>query len=227
MLVVGAALYVFYVQSPPSPAEAAMFKQDPDSVFPVWITTQLPPGVTGLILAGAFAAAISSLDSALAALAQTSLALVYGKRGLESADQATVLWQSRAAVVFWGVALVACAIGLQLIRGNLNLISLAFGMVTYTYGPLLGAFLLALSPVRKDIRGIWIGTILSILLTLWARPDLYNLLASFGVLTIDQASAMRPSFTFAWLFPITCLLTLGCGYLFGRNRPILIASANT
>lgn len=217
MLFVGAGLYVYYFQNPPSPAEAALFSEDADTVFPVWITTKLPPGLTGLILAGAFAAAISSLDSALAALAQTSLSLVHSRSGLEKADQRKMLRQSHVAVVLWGIALIVCAIGLQAIRGNLNLISLAFGMVTYTYGPLLGAFLLALGPWRRDIRGIWIGAFLSILLTLWVRPDIYQLLAALQILPPDAAALFRPKINFAWLYPATCLLTLACGIFLGRK----------
>lgn len=219
MLAVGAALFVYYVQHPPSPGEAFLFAKDQDSVFPVWITTVLPPGLTGLILAGAFAAAISSLDSALAALAQTSLSLVHGKRGLESVDQKILLLQSRWAIIGWGVALIAAAVFLQAIRGHINLLSLAFGMVSYTYGPLLGAFLLALSPLRRDIRGLAIGTVISILLVLWIRPDLYNILATFGVITPGAAEAIRPKLNFAWLYPITCFITFACGVAFGRPRP--------
>ncbi|MBE2178954.1 MAG: hypothetical protein IAE97_00585 [Chthoniobacterales bacterium] len=217
MLAVGAALYVYYAQHAPTPAEAALFAKDADSVFPVWITTVLPPGLSGLILAGAFAAAISSLDSALAALAQTSMALWHGRDGLEAADQPRLVRQSRYAVVGWGVALILVAIGLQAIRGQINLLSLAFGMVSYTYGPMLGAFLLALSPVRRDIRGIVIGSVLSILLVLWVRPDVYNILAAFDVITPEQAAAARPKINFAWLYPVTCLITLGCGVVFGRK----------
>jgi Na+/proline symporter len=218
MLLVGAALFVYYIQHPPTALEAAQFAKDPDSVFPVWITTVLPPGLTGLILAGAFAAAISSLDSALAALAQTTLSLVHAKNGIENTDQQKLVRQSRVCVVLWGLALIAVAIGLQAVRGEINLLSLAFGMVTYTYGPMLGAFLLALSPIRRDIRGVLIGSALSILLVLWVRPDLYNILAAFQVLTPEQAAALRPKFNFAWLYPITCLITLACGILLGRKR---------
>lgn len=217
MLVIGAALFVYYQQNPPSPAAAALFGKDSDTVFPVWITTVLPPGITGLILAGAFAAAISSLDSALAALAQTSLSLVHGKRGLEQANQKSLIRQSRVAVVLWGVILILVAIVLQATRGEINLLSLAFGMVTYTYGPMLGAFLLALSPLRRNIRGIWVGVILSLLLTLWIRPDLYNILITLGVIDAAQKAAWQPQLNFAWLYPITCLLTLGCGIVFGRK----------
>lgn len=217
MLGVGAGLYVYYMQHAPTPAEAALFAKDTDSVFPVWITTVLPPGLSGLILAGAFAAAISSLDSALAALSQTSMALWHGKDGLEGADQRRLLRQSRGAVMAWGVVLIVVAIGLQAVRGQINLLSLAFGMVAYTYGPLLGAFLLALSPLRRDIRGLVLGAVLSILLVLWVRPDLYNILVAFGAITSEQAAAWRPRVNFAWLYPATCLLTLGCGIVFGRK----------
>jgi SSS family solute:Na+ symporter len=220
MLMIGAALYVHYQQSPPSPAEAALFTESADFVFPVWITTSLPPGLTGLILAGAFAAAISSLDSALAALSQTSLSLIHGNEGLnDRGNDRKLLIQSRVAVLLWGVALIAVAIGLQAIRNQIDLLSLAFGMVSYTYGPLLGAFLLAISPIRRDIRGVWIGSVLSILLVLYIRPDVYNLLATFGAISMEQAVALRPQISFAWMYPITCLLTLGCGILFGRKRP--------
>jgi hypothetical protein len=46
MLMVGAALFVFYQQFPPNAVEAALFAQKTDYVFPVWITTVLPPGIT-------------------------------------------------------------------------------------------------------------------------------------------------------------------------------------
>ncbi len=45
-------------------------------VFPVWILTELPTGMRGLMLSCLFAAAISSLDSVLAALSQTTLSML-------------------------------------------------------------------------------------------------------------------------------------------------------
>ena len=113
--------------------------------------------------------------------------------------------------------MILMAVGLQAVRGQINLLSLAFGMVAYTYGPMLAAFLLALSPLRRDIRGIIICTVISVLLVLWARPDLYNILAAFGAITTEQAAALRPKINFAWLYPITCLITLACGVLLGRQ----------
>jgi hypothetical protein len=71
--------------------------------------------------------------------------------------------------------------------------------------------------LRRNIRGIVIGTIISVLLVMWARPDLYNILAALGAITPEQAAAWRPKINFAWLYPITCLITLACGIALGRK----------
>jgi solute:Na+ symporter, SSS family len=220
MLLVGAGLYVWYLQHPPTPAEAAAFASDRDNVFPVWITTVLPPGLTGLVLAGAFAAAISSLDSALAALSQTSISLLHGKRGLQDGDMKKLLRHSRIAVVIWGFFLAAAAVLLYAIKtyGNLDILSLAFGMVAYTYGPMLGIFFLALARVPLRIEGLWLGVGLSLLLTAAIRPDFYVLLKSMGLLDAETMKNARPAISFVWLYPVTCLLTVTCGALSGGWR---------
>lgn len=217
MLFVGAALFVYYQQRPPTPAEAALFTEDADYVFPVWITTVLPPGLSGLILAGAFAAAISSLDSVLAALSQTTLGLFAKHSDDPEADHRRHLFQSKIAVVLWGIALSAFAVQLDYLRGNINMVNLAFGMVSYTYGPLLGIFLLALLPWGRDGRGVWTGMVLSFLLVLWVRPDIYTILENVGWITAAQAAAWQPHLHFAWMYPITTAVTLGCGVLLGRR----------
>lgn len=215
MLLVGAGLFAWYQQFPPTPEVAAAFATDKDNVFPVWITTVLPPGLTGLVLAGAFAAAISSLDSALAALSQTSLSLLHGAKGLSSGDPGRLLRQSRIAVIFWGVFLAGAAVLIYAIKtyGNLDILSLAFGMVAYTYGPMLGIFLLALSGRKVALHGLWLGVGLSLLLTAVVRPDFYVLLRGMGLLTPEAMQAARPGVSFVWLYPVTCLLTVTCGVL--------------
>lgn len=218
MLAVGSGLFAWYQVKGLTPDEAAAFASDPNKVFPVWITTVLPPGLTGLILAGAFAAAISSLDSVLAALSQTSLSAIYGREKMENAASGrTMVLHSRIAVIIWGILLsgfaVAMAAGHQS-GDNKNLISLAFGMVAYTYPPLLGVLLAAILPGRKNVWGLIVGSVLSMLLVLWTRPELGQVL---GWLEIDGAwlEASRPKLASEWFFPLNALLTLVCGYLGG------------
>jgi len=207
MLLVGAGLWVYYQQNPPVGEASALFEEDLSYVFPVWITTVLPSGLTGLVLAGAFAAAISSMDSALAALSQTTLSVIHSKHGLENADQSRMIVQSRIAVILWGLALPLAALGLNLIKEDIDLIGLAFGMVAYTYGPMLGILLLALCPFKKSIVGIWIGLSLSILLVLYARPDVWNALQAAGLITDQFEENFRPELAFPWFYPIATTIT--------------------
>lgn len=216
MLAVGSGLFAWYQIKGLSPAEAALFGKDSNFVFPTWITTVVPPGLTGLILAGAFAAAISSLDSVLAALSQTSLSAILGRRKVEAAEHSgRMVRLSRLAVAIWAVLLSVFAIWMAWGHEqseNKNLIDLAFGMVAYTYGPLLGILLAAVLPGRKSLGGIVLGTVLSMLIVAWLRPELPRLLE---MLSLDATWLVehRPKVAFPWLFPLNALITLACAYL--------------
>ncbi|MFT4550650.1 MAG: SSS family solute:Na+ symporter, partial [Verrucomicrobiales bacterium] len=184
MLMVGAALFVYYTNNGVSPVEAARFAEDKDTVFPAWITTTLPIGLRGLILAGIFAAAISSLDSILAALSQTTLSLFVKPEDAttDEAHKRLVKW-SRILVVFWGIGLSLFAILLHYLRGDINVVSLAFGMVAYTVGPMLGLFLAALlapsdssNGLRSSVYGLTVGVLLSFLLVTFVRTEVHTIL---------------------------------------------------
>ena len=230
MLLVGTALFVHYNINQPSPSEQALFDQSKDYVFPTWITTTLPVGLRGLIIAAIFAAAISSLDSILAALSQTTLALFIDPSSAvkNGKNPAFLLRVSRYLVVVWGIILSLCAIGLDELRGNINMVDLAFGMIAYTTGPLLGLFLAALLAHRRrsSARGLFIGCIISIFMVLLVRVDIYKIMINLNWISVDNllsykwlpievtASGILPVVHYAWMWPVTCLITLGAGFLF-------------
>ncbi|MEO0414789.1 MAG: hypothetical protein AAF226_07540, partial [Verrucomicrobiota bacterium] len=220
MLAVGSGLFAWYQANPPGDALAAKFAENSSNVFPAWIVREVPTGVAGLILAGAFAAAISSLDSILAALSQTSLSIIYGQKRLEAEGQgAKMVRVSRIAVFIWGVILTLASLLLWVIYvrfENKDLIGLAFGMVAYTYGPLLGVLLAALIPWRTNAAGLIVGTILSMSLVAWFRPELVNLLGVLNLESIgDAIVASRPKLASEWFFPINAGITLLCGLIGG------------
>lgn len=234
MLMVGAGLFVYYIQNPPSETEAALFREDHDLVFPTWITTTLPVGLRGLILAGVFAAAISSLDSILAALSQTTLSLFHKTGAEESEEQhQKLLRASRILVVVWGVLLTLFAIFLDRMRGDINVVNLAFGMVSYTAGPLLGMFFAAIVPWRHaSLRGLTLGFILSFITVLYFRADLYTVLINFKMISPEWAASLHGVIlnskgeieswlNHAWLWPVTTMITLVCGLLLGSSKRAL------
>ena len=234
MLMVGAALYVFYAANPPegAVADALAFNEagvpaKGDNVFPIWIVSELPMGLSGLILAGVFAASISSLDSILAALSQTTMSLIYNpERGDTGLSEAALVKKSRMWVAIWGVGLTLFTLLLLIIKDDVPILSLAFGMTAYTMGPLLGMFLCALIG-RGSFQGLLIGSWLSFVLTMFVRMDVWPLLAKTGLdiswlqhlptYTMD-GGALTPTVGYFWMWPFTTIVTLACGLLFPYEK---------
>ena len=242
MLLVGAALFVFYLNNPQEGviAESLNFMKEGasasiadggvpmpsgDHVFPVWIVSELPPGLAGLILAGVFAAAISSLDSILAALSQTTISLIHNpENGNVKVSQASLVSQSRRWVVVWGIALTAFTLLMRHAQTEMEIpiLPLAFGMTTYTMGPLLGMFLCALLG-RGSFRGILIGAVISFVITMFVRLDVWILLEKAGWSFGSELAALpwyelkegklSALFYSPWMWPIGTFLTLGGGLL--------------
>jgi solute:Na+ symporter, SSS family len=174
MLLVGVGLFVFYSAFPEKLAgEAAVLAAtENDKIFPIFILQQMPVGVTGLVIAGIFAAAISSLTSILAALAQTSVSAVYipfraKTLGLSKGEEQAaienspeegkrVLLVSRFLIVFWGVALCLAAFVVDEFKGatGVPILDLALGLASYIIGGLFAAFMLAWLPMRINGRGL-------------------------------------------------------------------------
>lgn len=172
MLLVGVGLWSFYNQFPElltGDAAAAVADKN-DNIFPVFILTQVPIGLKGLIVAGIFAAAISSMTSILAALAQTSISAVYLPiKGIDpdapgnDAQNRKLVRISRGLIVFWGVALCFMAFAISAYDNQMKaqgkdvpLLDLALGLSAYVIGALTAAFLLAWLPLKKDAYGlIW------------------------------------------------------------------------
>ena len=129
---------------------------DVNYVFPTFVTTQLPPGLVGLIIAAIFAAAMSSIAAELNSLSTATLIDFY-KRLLkpEASDRhyMTVSWISTAV---WGV--IAC--GVAVFAANLgSLIEVVNRFGSFFYGSLLGVFVLAIGTKRATGTGAFIGLI--------------------------------------------------------------------
>ncbi|MEO6709360.1 MAG: hypothetical protein ABI054_12350 [Planctomycetota bacterium] len=151
---IGLALYAYYKQNPLEGASLAAYEEKHDRIFPIFITSVIPSPFKGLIVAGAFAAAISSLDSILAALSQTTLSAFYRPRAIADAALAErrAVFMSRVLVLVYGVLLCAIAVFCERLVGKYgSILNLALAMPGYTQGAVLGAFVLAFLPLK--LRG--------------------------------------------------------------------------
>ncbi|MFK7788321.1 MAG: hypothetical protein AB8C95_02355, partial [Phycisphaeraceae bacterium] len=125
-------------------ASTAMLAEQPSRAYPHFILHQLPTGVSGLLIAGIFAAGISTLDSALAALSETSVNGIYRKWIRPDATEQQSIRISRFAVVGWAIALGSLAYIAGQFAQDEGLLNLAYKAPLLTYGPMLMIALCAL-----------------------------------------------------------------------------------
>lgn len=121
-----------------------------DEVFPQYIVSGLPPGVSGLLLAGIVAAAMSTLSSSLNALASSTMLDLYERFAGTPPSQERALRLSRVATLGWGLVFIGFATLFE--NQNNPVVELGLAIASFTYGGLLGAFLLGLVSERARQR---------------------------------------------------------------------------
>jgi len=133
---------------------------DINYVFPTFVTTYMPAGVVGLIIAAIFAAAMSSISAELNALATATVIDFYRRHFRKVAPDRHYLRVSKLATGFWG----AFACGVALYAGRLgSLIEVVNRFGSFFYGSLLGVFVLAIGTKRATARGAFWGLIAGVI----------------------------------------------------------------
>ncbi len=127
---------------------------DVNYVFPTFITTRLPIGLVGLLIAAVFAAAMSSIAAELNALSASTVIDFYRRHVKPGASDRHYLRVSKATTAFWGLFATMFA----LYAANLgSLIEVVNRVGSYFYGSLLGVFVLAIAVRRATANGAFWG----------------------------------------------------------------------
>ncbi len=154
---IGILIYVYYQHHP----DSQLPTKNPE-IFSYYILHQLPPGARGLLIAGVLATAMGSLSTALNALAtsftQDFWVPYLGNKG--ETDRQTVTAVRWSTVVF---AVLLAAVGtitaaIVVYSPHARIIPVVLGIFGYTYGSLLGIFLLGLTTKNRGTeKGNLIG----------------------------------------------------------------------
>lgn len=159
---IGTALFVFYqISAAKLPAEISA-----DAVFPYFIMTELPIGVTGFVIAGLIAAAISSLDSDTNCLAAIGVEDYYQRFKPDCTDQQR-LKAGRVLVAIIGIAAMGVAV-LYVIWEGEGVLGIIFGLYAIFSAGIAGIFLLGLLSRRANKQGLYVGISVCILFTAYA-----------------------------------------------------------
>jgi solute:Na+ symporter, SSS family len=143
---------------------------DVNFVFPTFITTQLPIGLVGLMIAAIFTAAMSASGGELNALATATIIDFYKRHFVKEASEAHYLKVSKLATIFWG--LFACIVAMYAANQG-SLIEVVNRYGSLFYGSLLGVFILAILTKRVTAAGAFWGTIagmVAVLTVAFAMP---------------------------------------------------------
>ena len=201
-LMVGIGLWALY-------GERAF--SSPDLVFPTFIVERMPPGLTGLIVAAILAATMSTHAGTINALAAATTHDIYLPLSGRNANDPATLRFGKLAALAWGVGLTAGAL-LYKEQGT-PVVVVALSVSSFTYGGLLGSFLLGIFSTRAQERDAIVGLVVGIA-------------AMTFVVFAKQITAAAPSLTTAlapfvgiawpWYVLIGTTLTVTSGVLSSR-----------
>jgi len=153
-LLIGIMLFAYY-RVYPLPAPLATN----DEIFPAFIVTRLPHGLSGLVIAAIFAAAMSNLSGSLNSLSSTTVLDLYKPLINPGATEEHLLKLSRWLTAGWGIVLIVIA---TMARGWGSVFTAGLTIASLVYGPMLGAFLLGVLTRRTTQRGVMAGMALSL-----------------------------------------------------------------
>ncbi|MBW3552502.1 MAG: sodium:solute symporter [Gemmatimonadetes bacterium] len=141
----------------------------PDEVFPLFIIEGLPAGLTGLIVAGILAAAMSTVSSSLNSLASAATHDLYAPVTRREGQEEHLLRVGRIFTLLWAAILIGGAILFRFAQQGTPVVVIALQIASFTFGPLLGGFLLGTlfrHPDERDaVTGIAVAVV--VMTTLW------------------------------------------------------------
>ena len=207
-LLVGILVYVFYQYHPVSHLPEAQAE-----IFPYFIMHSLPVGVRGLLVAGLLATAMGSLSTALNSLATSATRDWYQGCFFPKASEKSLLRAARGFTL--GFSLLLILIGgvtawYTVTHPEARIIPIVLGIFGYTYGSLLGVFLLGmLTKTRGNDKGNALGMLCGFIVVA-VLSRLIPLPASW--------QEVLPDVAFPWRVTLGTITTFGVAWCFSSPK---------
>ena len=184
----GVSFVAYYALHP----DLAATLSSPDRVLPHFTVNVLPTGLRGLVLAGIFAATMSSISAGINSVA-TSVTKDYLTRFSLIRPERELLF-GRLTSMFWGA--LATGSAMLLVNWQLTIIEKFATIYSYFAGPLAGIFLLGVLTTRTQAWNAIVGALTGI--------------------SLVSMVAVNTDFQWLWYGPIGCGTTIIVGVLLSR-----------
>ncbi|HEY0946645.1 MAG TPA: sodium:solute symporter [Opitutaceae bacterium] len=188
---IGSALYVFYKSHPErlNPLLAV------DATFPLFIAAELPAGLTGLIIAGLFAASMSTLSSGINSVA-TLASVDFYERFNPRATPAGSVRLAEWITILAGLLGTGCAVALSFFNIR-SLLDASLQLTAILGGGFAGTYALGMFTRRANWQGALIGTAASIASAYVLRPYVSPILLT----GTSIAACIAVGYAASYLFP--------------------------
>lgn len=232
-LTVGILLSVYYGVVPGLSRPAA-----DNEIFGHYIMHEMPVGFRGLIIAGVFATMMGSTSAALNALATSFTKDFYLPYINRNATDRQAIRAARIATTVFGILMIivaAVAANAVLKNAKLTIIPIAIGILGYTYGALLGVFMLGMLTKRRGADGpnvvAMVAGIASVLILCRVTIPGFDVFALFTGKVVPVQWVFGyfmpewwPKISWPWFVLVGCTVTLAISVLF-RTPKSQIAAA--
>jgi len=227
LAVVGMSLMGFYEANQGSIPGGLGLKESADDLFPYFIANQLPIGITGLVVAAMFAAAMSSIDSGVNSITAVVMTDFLDRFGFRPSTETRQVLAARVLAFSIGLTVILLSPYFALFDENIT--EVTGKTVNMLTPPLFALFVFALFIPFSQPAGVWIGTICAIAVSMamaFSGPLVVYLAdhfqidpATFGteILTkIDpktnlEVRSSADSISFQWIGPVALIVNLGVG----------------
>lgn len=229
---VGFALLSYYTVHPGELEQGMGLKKDADKIFPYFISRELPIGIAGLVMAGLFAAAMSSVDSGVNSITAVVLTDFLERFGRKPKSERGEVILARCLALGIGAVVVLGSSLIGEVPGNITEVTQT--TVNLLTTPIFGLFFFALFvPFARPI-GVWCGAICGILtaILIGFSGPLVELLhlrwnvdpATFGTGYVMENGKriMQDPISFQWIGPVA----LAVNVLVGSGVSLLVRKRN-
>src|SRR2546425_10438475 len=208
-LLIGTMLFSYYQTGATKPV-----LESNDQVFPFFIVRQLPHGISGLVIAAIFAAAMSNLSGSLNSLSSSTVLDFYKPLFRPDASDEHLLKLSRWLTAAWGVVLIGIAV---LASSWGSVFTTGLTIASLVYGPMLGAFLLGVLTKRANQTGVMVGMAVTLLVMIFIKFNGAALQWASAKLNAQPAAwmdwvAVHTNIAWTWYVLIGTIICCAVGY---------------
>ncbi|MBH54273.1 MAG: sodium-coupled permease [Opitutaceae bacterium] len=213
LVITGFALLGYFQANPELLPTGLSIKVDADKVFPHFIAYELPPVVSGLVVAGLFAAAMSSIDSGVNSITAVVMTDFLDRFGLKPATVSKQVWFARGLAVGIGIIIVLSSAIMEHVPGNISAVTQK--TVNLLTVPIFILFFFALFIPFANPVGVWIGVLCSIATA--------SLISFSGPIFGMNEQGYDP-ISFQWIAPSALVVGISVGsaacWLFSSRRRV-------